>query len=82
MKPIMENFPDGFIDYNRLKLILAILEYEYGIVGRDNGCPESLQENISSTPDSTSTIKRKIPSWISSYTSDSLKAATKKHKPL
>uniref|UniRef100_A0A0M3KHU7 PolyA_pol_RNAbd domain-containing protein n=1 Tax=Anisakis simplex TaxID=6269 RepID=A0A0M3KHU7_ANISI len=31
LKPIMERLPDGFIDYNRLKIIFALLEYEYGV---------------------------------------------------
>ncbi|KAK0417988.1 hypothetical protein QR680_013314 [Steinernema hermaphroditum] len=31
LKPLFEKFPTGTIEYNQLKLILALLEYEYGV---------------------------------------------------
>uniref|UniRef100_A0A915PB57 DNA 3'-5' helicase n=1 Tax=Setaria digitata TaxID=48799 RepID=A0A915PB57_9BILA len=52
MKPIMEALPEDFIDYSRLKIIFAILEYEYGIVGDS----EETSRNVISTNFS----KRKI----------------------
>ena len=73
----METLPDGFIDYNRLKLILAILEYEYGIVERDNDSPLLSPEDP--PPPSTSS-KRKIPTWMTSLTTTSLKDVSKKPK--
>ncbi|GMS89237.1 hypothetical protein PENTCL1PPCAC_11412 [Pristionchus entomophagus] len=35
LKPIMECFPPGFVDYNKLKIVVNILEYEYGIEGEE-----------------------------------------------
>uniref|UniRef100_A0A914C886 ATP-dependent DNA helicase n=1 Tax=Acrobeloides nanus TaxID=290746 RepID=A0A914C886_9BILA len=74
LKPIMERLPDGLIDYNRLKIIMAIFEYEYGIVGREltdtNLSQETnvldIQPDASSNESSTGT-KRKIPTWMTSY---------------
>lgn len=31
----MECFPPGFVDYNKLKIVVSILEYEYGIEGEE-----------------------------------------------
>lgn len=35
LKAIMECFPSGFVDYNKLKIVVSILEYEYGIEGEE-----------------------------------------------
>uniref|UniRef100_A0A8R1YI53 DNA 3'-5' helicase n=1 Tax=Pristionchus pacificus TaxID=54126 RepID=A0A8R1YI53_PRIPA len=35
LKSIMECFPPGFVDYNKLKIVVSILEYEYGIEGEE-----------------------------------------------
>ncbi|GMR42130.1 hypothetical protein PMAYCL1PPCAC_12325 [Pristionchus mayeri] len=37
LKAIMECFPEGFVDYNKLKIVVNILEYEYGIEGEERG---------------------------------------------
>lgn len=51
MKPIMELLPDDLLNYDQLRIIFSILEFEYGIQGE--------QESEDPTP-----FKRKIPSWI------------------
>lgn len=52
MKPIMEKLPEAFIDYNRLKIIFTILEYEYGI---------EEEESLSQNESSVSQLERKSP---------------------
>lgn len=53
----MEALPKDFIDYNRLKIILAILEYEYGVT-------EESEETSCSTASTAITKKRNIPEWM------------------
>ncbi|KAL3076253.1 hypothetical protein niasHS_013524 [Heterodera schachtii] len=50
VKPIMELLPENLLNYDQLRTILSIFEYEYGISA--DGIHEP------------SLIKRKIPSWI------------------
>uniref|UniRef100_F1KVH0 ATP-dependent DNA helicase n=1 Tax=Ascaris suum TaxID=6253 RepID=F1KVH0_ASCSU len=52
MKPIMEKLPEAFIDYNRLKIIFTILEYEYGI---------EEEESLSQNESNVSQLERKPP---------------------
>jgi hypothetical protein len=80
LKPIMERLPDGIIDYNRLKIIMAIFEYEYGIVGRESTDTNLSQENnvLDTQPDASSSesstgTKRKIPTWMTSYATTTAK---------
>uniref|UniRef100_A0A8R1TZN5 ATP-dependent DNA helicase n=1 Tax=Onchocerca volvulus TaxID=6282 RepID=A0A8R1TZN5_ONCVO len=60
LKPIMEALPEDFIDYNRLKIIFAILEYEYGVV-------ESSEEALSTAAPTENTNKRNIPEWMKTW---------------
>ncbi|OZC11504.1 hypothetical protein X798_01362 [Onchocerca flexuosa] len=60
LKPIMEALPEDFIDYNRLKIIFAILEYEYGVV-------QSSEETLSSAATTENTNKRNIPEWMKTW---------------
>lgn len=55
----MEKLTEGFIDYNRLKIIFAILEYEYGIE-EDSG--NVTTSGSSNTLDDSK--KRSIPDWM------------------
>uniref|UniRef100_A0A1I8BTA7 ATP-dependent DNA helicase n=1 Tax=Meloidogyne hapla TaxID=6305 RepID=A0A1I8BTA7_MELHA len=71
LKPIMELLPEGILDYNRLKIIFSILEYQYGI-----DTSENLNENLKNSKNkeeddedeiiSISPKKRKLPFWINS----------------
>ncbi|VDP15083.1 unnamed protein product [Onchocerca flexuosa] len=56
----MEALPEDFIDYNRLKIIFAILEYEYGVV-------QSSEETLSSAAPTENTNKRNIPEWMKTW---------------
>lgn len=63
LKPIMEQLPEGTIDYNRLKIIFALLEYEYGIIEtEDSGKQEETLKDNGSAKDSQS--KRSVPGWM------------------
>lgn len=71
----MEALPKDFIDYNQLKIIFAILEYEYGVV-KDS---EETLRNASSTED---TNKRKIPEWMKTQAPSSLQNKIRKKSSL
>ncbi|VDK84083.1 unnamed protein product [Litomosoides sigmodontis] len=75
LKPIMEALPKDFIDYNQLKIIFAILEYEYGVIGDSEGT----SRNASSIEN---TNKRKIPEWMKTQTPSSLQSKMKKKSGL
>lgn len=64
----MELLPDGYIDYNRLRIIFAIFEYEYGFDGQENISDNISQETSNSEP-MDSVPKRHVPTWLNSYTS-------------
>uniref|UniRef100_A0A1I7VKG2 DNA 3'-5' helicase n=1 Tax=Loa loa TaxID=7209 RepID=A0A1I7VKG2_LOALO len=57
IKPIMEALPKDFIDYNRLKIIFTILEYEYGVV-------EDSEEAPCNVISAENNNKRNIPEWM------------------
>uniref|UniRef100_A0A915C215 DNA 3'-5' helicase n=1 Tax=Parascaris univalens TaxID=6257 RepID=A0A915C215_PARUN len=76
MKPIMEKLPEGFIDYNRLKIIFTILEYEYGTEDE-----ESLSQNESNVsqlerepPTPTRIVSKGTESGSSSQAANSISA--------
>ena len=69
MKPIMESLPEGTIDYNRLKVIFALLEYEYGVEEESSSSNNEFQTpGTSSVPKVESPIadvsKRSVPEWM------------------
>lgn len=72
----MEKLPDGFVDYNRLKLIIAILEYEYGIDGETQNVIDSSIEASSSSTSTATPYKRAIPSWMTAFTATGSAAKT------
>ena len=62
MKPIMELMPTpDALDYNQLKMILAIFEYEFGIL---NNPAEAENQSAAEGEEVASIFKRKVPSWI------------------
>jgi hypothetical protein len=64
LKPIMELLPDGIIDYNHLKIIFSILEYEYGIDTSEN-LNFSIKKNDNNEGEEISSPKkRKLPFWL------------------
>lgn len=71
----MEALPKDFIDYNRLKIIFAILEYEYGVV-------KDLEETPCTAPPVENTNKRNIPEWMKTQTSHSLQNKRRKKSSL
>lgn len=57
LKPIMERLPNEFLDYNRLKIIFALLEYQYGLE-EDSSAKKNEEEGVKTDQ------KRKIPEWM------------------
>uniref|UniRef100_A0A158Q7M7 DNA 3'-5' helicase n=1 Tax=Elaeophora elaphi TaxID=1147741 RepID=A0A158Q7M7_9BILA len=75
LKPIMEALPKDFIDYNRLKIIFAILEYEYGVA-------EDSEKSSWNTASTENTNKRNIPEWMKTEAPHSLQNKRKKKSNL
>ena len=74
MKPIYEALPEGFIDYNRLRIILAIFEYEYGFEGEhiQDINKGKIDDDICVIKDKFGDqhLKRKIPDWMTPQSKD------------
>ncbi|VDN22496.1 unnamed protein product, partial [Cylicostephanus goldi] len=67
LKPLMEALPKDYIDYNRLKLIRAILIWEYDSGSEmeetnESASVTSVSNEASAQDDSSQTAK--IPSWM------------------
>ncbi|VDN06315.1 unnamed protein product [Thelazia callipaeda] len=75
LKPIMEKLPENFIDYNRLKIIFGILEYEYGVT-------ENSERSSCTSTSSEIAVKRNIPEWMKTHVAHSVEAKKSKKSNL
>ncbi|VDN24439.1 unnamed protein product [Gongylonema pulchrum] len=75
LKPIMEKLPEGFIDYNRLKIIFGILEYEYGIE-QDLKTNDTTSSTSAASPGEAK--KRSVPDWMKNTQSSMQRKKMKK----
>ncbi|WKY02652.1 hypothetical protein Q1695_016148 [Nippostrongylus brasiliensis] len=68
LKPLMEALPKDFIDYNRLKVVRAILQWEYeaesGSEKEKSLTPDSTGEASSVESKASQPRKTNVPSWM------------------